>query len=123
MLLEQDDDEEELEAAPPEADEVDEGPVVSATGVQKAKMRYCMRRGRWFGRGWQGAAGLTWFNSGGGEDGGTAASEVNCCCDEGGGTKAGRFALEGSNRDGLEEQSAASRGSWHAGGSQACKED
>jgi hypothetical protein len=48
VLLEQLDDMEELEAATPEAVE-DEGPVVTATGVQEAKMCYEKRQMVWKG--------------------------------------------------------------------------
>ena len=44
MLLEQDGSEEELEAAPPEADEADDGPVVLAVGEQEAKVCYEKRQ-------------------------------------------------------------------------------
>ena len=50
MLLEQDDDEEGLEAAPPEAEaEADGGPVVPITGELEAKMCYEKRQMVWKG--------------------------------------------------------------------------
>jgi hypothetical protein len=49
VLLEQNDDEEELEAAPSEAEEAEEGPVVPAIGEQEAKMCYEKRQMVWKG--------------------------------------------------------------------------
>ena len=49
VLLEQDEDEEELEAAPPEAEEADEGLVVPSTAEQEAKMCYEKRQMVWKG--------------------------------------------------------------------------
>ena len=49
VLLEQDDDEEELEAAPSEAEEAEEGPVVPTSGEQDAKMCYEKRQMVWKG--------------------------------------------------------------------------
>ena len=49
VLLEQGDDEEELEAAPPEAEEAVEGPAVPASGEQEAKMCYEKRQMVWKG--------------------------------------------------------------------------
>ena len=50
VLLEQDDDEEGLEAAPPEAEtEIDGGPVLPTTGEQQAKTCYEKRQMVWKG--------------------------------------------------------------------------
>ena len=75
---------------------------------------------------WKGMSGSCWtdlvqqWRVGKVEVLGIAATKVNCSYDEGSGTKAWGPALEGINMDGPREQSAANRGSWHAGGSQAC---
>jgi hypothetical protein len=55
VLLEQDDGEGELEAAPSEAKEAGEGPVVPTTGEHDAKTCYVMRQ-----MGWKGMTGSCW---------------------------------------------------------------
>ena len=59
-LLEEEGDEEELDAAPTEAEAKQEGVQEATTRREQESRRNCaLRRDRWCGRGYQGAAGLS----------------------------------------------------------------